>query len=79
MLCNKPGSGSDWCIEHSGVRWLSKAASYPAHTGIDISGAMDQIPNFQEFLNQTKFEREMEGQEMYGIIIAALAENYFPV
>ena len=44
-----------------------------------ISGAMDQIPNFQKFLNQTTFEREMEGQEMYGIIIAALAENYVPV
>ena len=38
-----------------------------------ISSAMEQIPNFQKFLKETKFEREMEGQEMCGIMIAAVA------
>ena len=44
-----------------------------------ICGAMEQFPIFQEFLRKTKFEREMEGQELWGMIIHAVAQTYFPV
>ena len=44
-----------------------------------ICGAMEQFPIFQEFLRKTKFEREMEGQELWGMIIHAVAQTYFHV
>ena len=40
---------------------------------------MEQFPIFQEFVQDTKLEREMEGQELWGIILHALAQTYFPL
>ena len=44
-----------------------------------ICGAMKQFPSFQEFLQDTKFERQMEGQELWGIVLHAVAQTYFPL
>ena len=44
-----------------------------------ICGAMKQFPSFQEFLQDTKFERQMEGQELWGIVLHAVVQTYFPL
>ena len=44
-----------------------------------ICAAMRQIPDFQTFLKDTKWERGMEGDDLHGIIISALSQKYSPV
>ena len=44
-----------------------------------ICAAMTQIPNFQTFLKDTKWERGMEGNDIHGIILSALSQKYSPL
>ena len=44
-----------------------------------ICAAMTQIPDFQTFMKDTKWERGMEGDDIHGVIISALSQKYSPV
>ena len=44
-----------------------------------IAAAMRQMPDFQTFLKDTKWERGMEPDDIHGILIFALSQNYAPV
>ena len=39
-----------------------------------ISGAMQQISNYQQFIKETRVQREMEGSDIHGVLISALAK-----
>ena len=44
-----------------------------------IAAAMRQMPDFQTFLKDTKWERGMEPDDIHGILIFALSQNNAPV
>ena len=82
VLFNKCTAGAAWCHGHFELCRLAKARSNIKATLLRlelIAAAMRQMPDFQTFLKDTKWERGMEPDDIRGIMIFAMSQNYAPV